>query len=136
MDQDSPVARALASLTTEQKHELTALGITPQKRSDWVHTSRKPTVAQLKTLAIITGFDLAPMLEWLAKEQATPEQLDLFLRALAKTTAALALVILSGAENHADAASMRAAELTSQFTGTHIMRSSDELNGFFSAPTR
>ncbi len=127
MAHDDRLKSVLDRLTREEKHALARFGITPQIRSDWIHTKRKPTAAQLKTLAIVAGVDEVPLLQWLADAQASPEQLDLFLRALAKATAGLSAtvlaVILSGAENHADAASMRAGELTSQFTGTHIMRS-------------
>jgi hypothetical protein len=107
----------LTRLTTEQKHELDALGIPKARRSDWKNGRRLPTVAQLKTVCLILDENPTPWLHWLAQQEATPQQLDLFLKALAKSTAAVALVILSGAGNHADAASMRVPELTTDCVG-------------------
>jgi len=102
----------LGHLTDDEKRELNALGITRQKRWDWINMDRHPTAAQLRTLAVILDLEPGPLLLWLAEREATPAQRDLFLKALAKSTAALAVVILAGAGNHADAASMRVTELT------------------------
>ena len=118
------VQKLLRELTNEQKRELADLGISAARRSDWLHEKRLPTSAQLLTLAGVLDLDPAPLLLWHAKQEATPAQLDLFLRALARSTAALAVVILSGAGNHADAASMRVGGPNDALDGTHIMRSS------------
>jgi len=114
----------LKSLTSEQKRELAELGISAARRSDWLHGNRKPTAAQLRTLAIVVDEDPIPMLLWLAQEEATPAQLDLFQRALATATAGIFAVILSGAAHDANAASMRVAALSDQPSVTHIMLSS------------
>ena len=112
----------LTRLTNEQKHELEAFGIPKARRSDWKSGRRLPTVAQLKTVCLVLDENPTPWLPWLAQQEATPEQLDLFLRALAKSTAAIALVILAGAEYHADAASMRVSASPDALTVPHIMR--------------
>ena len=109
--------QVLEQLTTDQKHELDAHGIPASRRSEWKNGKRLPSAAQLQTLAIVADVDPVPLLLWLARREATPAQLDLFLKALAKTTAALAVVILAGAENHADAASMRVTALTDNCIG-------------------
>lgn len=113
----------LKGLTSAQKAELAEFGISAARRSDWLHGSRKPTAAQMLTLASVLNLDPGPLLLWHAKQDATPAQLDLFLRALGKATAAVAVVILSGAGNHADAASMRVGGLTGELSVPHIMRS-------------
>jgi hypothetical protein len=100
--------QVLEQLTTDQKHELDALGIPASRRSDWKKGKRLPSAAQIQTLAIVADADPIPLLLWLAREEATPKQLDLFLRALATATAGILVVILSGAQNDANAASMRA----------------------------
>lgn len=113
----------LTRLTNEQKHELEALGIPKARRSDWKSGRRLPTVAQLKTICLVLDENPTPWLHWLATKEATPQQLDLFLKALARTTAAVALVILSGAGNDANAASMRVSASPDAMTVPHIMRS-------------
>lgn len=99
--------QVLEQLTTAQKHELDAFGIPASRRSEWKNGKRLPSAAQLQTLAIVADVDPVPMLLWLARVEATPKQLDLFLRALAKATAGILVVILSGAQIDANAASMR-----------------------------
>jgi len=107
------LAALVKRLTRAEKHELAELGISPARRSDWIHGRRLPTAAQMKTLCLILDENPSPWLHWLAQQEATPAQLELFLKALARATAAMAVVILAGAGNHADAASMRVRELTS-----------------------
>ena len=101
----------LTRLTSEQKHELEQFGISAQRRSNWLNGHRNPTAAQIRTLAIVANIDPAPLLLWLAEQEATPAQLDLFLKALAKAAAGLTTLtvaaILSGAQTDANAASMR-----------------------------
>jgi hypothetical protein len=113
----------LGHLTDAEKRELNQLGITRQKRWDWINMDRHPTAAQLRTLAVILDLEPAPLLLWLAEKEATPAQLELFLRALVKGAAALSLVILAGAESDANAASMRVGASPDALTVAHIMRS-------------
>jgi len=86
----------VASLTAEQKKQLVAAGIVAPTISNWIHGKRRPTLAQAKVLAIVTGADFAQLAEELADLEASQEQLTFFRRALerAPAVAGLALFIM------------------------------------------
>lgn len=81
----------LNALTREQKHELDELGIPSSRRSEWKRGgTRRPTAAQCMVLAMVTNTDPEPLLRWLAEQEATPAQLDLFRAHAAKRTLKMA----------------------------------------------
>lgn len=95
------IDRLLEGLTAAQKKELDGLGISRMRRSDWKHGRRTPTAAQLMVLAMVTNTDPQPLLRWLAEQEATPAQLDLFRRVKESGTwAFLTLVLTVAATAH------------------------------------
>lgn len=68
----------LAGLTKEQKHALADLGIPHSRISEWKSGKRKPTLAQILVLAMVTNADPKPLVTWLAEQEANPAQLDMF----------------------------------------------------------
>ena len=130
----------LTRLTNEQKHELEALGIPKARRSDWKNGRRLPTAAQLKTVCLILDENPSPWLHWLAQQEATPEQLDLFLRALKTAAAGLTTLsvaaILSEAPTDANAASMRAPAASTCVEVAHIMRTTITVDEQLESPRR
>lgn len=84
----------LGGLTKDQKRQLDGLGIPSSRRSEWKTGARKPTAAQILVLAMVTEKDPQPLLLWLAQQEATPAQLDLFRRIKEAGTSAFLTVIL------------------------------------------
>lgn len=84
----------LEGLTRDQKQQLSDLGITPARRCDWLKGRRHPTAAQILVLAMVTETDPQPLLLWLAQQEATPAQLDLFRRLKEAGTSAFLTLIL------------------------------------------
>lgn len=68
----------LEGLTRDQKRQLDALGIPSSRRAEWKSGARKPTLAQIMVLAMVTNSDPKPLIAWLAEQEATPAQRELF----------------------------------------------------------
>lgn len=104
----SKLQALVETLTAEQAKELRDdAKISAQKLCDYRKGRRRPTLAHAKAIAIVHGVNFAELAEEMANEDASPDQLTFFRRALEGAPrvlgAALAGVLLSHAQP-ADAA--------------------------------
>jgi hypothetical protein len=83
------------TLTPEQKRELQRHDIPSPRLSDWRSGKRRPTLAQAKVLAIVTGADFHALTEELAELEATPHQVSFFRGALARASALIPVAVFS-----------------------------------------
>ena len=74
----NPLLPILETLTKAQREELEELGVRQQRRSDWIHGRRRPTLAQIMVLCMVTNRDPKPLVEWLAEQEANEQQLAFF----------------------------------------------------------
>ena len=81
-------------LTTEQIRELAKRDIAPPRVSEWKAGRRKPTLAQAKVLAVVTGASFQELAEELAEMEATPGQRELFRGLTTAAAAVLSVLVL------------------------------------------